>query len=81
MSEVKKGFAAMPAEQHRAIASLGGKALRPEQRSFSFDPELAREAGRKGGKAMRPENRTFAKNPELARIAGRKGGAVSGKRK
>jgi general stress protein YciG len=36
-------------EQRKARASLGGKALRPEQRSFSQNRELAREAGRKGG--------------------------------
>jgi general stress protein YciG len=36
-------------ERRHEIASKGGKALRPEQRSFSQSRELAREAGRKGG--------------------------------
>lgn len=36
-------------EQRKAWASLGGKALRPEQRSFSQNRELASQAGRKGG--------------------------------
>lgn len=36
-------------EQRKAWASMGGKALRPEQRSFSQNRELASAAGRKGG--------------------------------
>lgn len=36
-------------EQRKAWASQGGKALRPEQRSFSQNRELASAAGRKGG--------------------------------
>lgn len=36
-------------EQRKAWASQGGKALRPEQRSFSQNRELASSAGRKGG--------------------------------
>ena len=39
----------MTPEQRKARATLGGKALRPEQRAFSQNRELAREAGRKGG--------------------------------
>lgn len=39
----------MTPEKRREISSLGGKAVRPEQRSFSQNRELAREAGRKGG--------------------------------
>jgi hypothetical protein len=37
---------------------MGGKALKPSQRSFSQNPELARTAGRKGGLTPR---RTKAK--------------------
>jgi len=32
---------------------MGGKALKPAQRSFSQNRELAREAGRKGGSTPR----------------------------
>lgn len=39
----------MTPEKRREIATLGGKALKPEQRSFSQNRELARAAGRKGG--------------------------------
>jgi len=39
----------MTPERRSEIARLGGKALRPEQRSFSQNRQLASEAGRKGG--------------------------------
>lgn len=39
----------MTPERRREIATLGGRALKPEQRSFSQNRELARAAGRKGG--------------------------------
>jgi general stress protein YciG len=48
-----RGFASMPAEQRRELASLGGKSLRPEQRSFSVNRALAAEAGSKGGSVSR----------------------------
>lgn len=49
-----KGFAAMKAkdpERMREIARSGGAATPPEKRSFSRDPALASESGRKGGTA------------------------------
>lgn len=49
----RRGFASMSLEQRRAIASMGGKAVGPEKRSFSRDRELAITAGRKGGAASR----------------------------
>ena len=45
----KRGFASMTPEKQRAIASLGGKSLKAEQRSFSRNRKLAAEAGRIGG--------------------------------
>jgi general stress protein YciG len=39
----------MTPEKRREISRLGGKALKPEQRSFSQNRQLASEAGRKGG--------------------------------
>lgn len=47
--KARRGFAAMSEEQRIRIASRGGSAIKPENRSFSRDPELARRAGRKGG--------------------------------
>lgn len=51
-----RGFAWMHAnEPSRAaqLAKLGGASVKPENRAFSRDKDLAREAGRKGGQASR----------------------------
>jgi uncharacterized protein len=48
----KRGFACMSQEQRRAIASVGGKSVPTEKRSFSRRRDLASEAGRKGGLAQ-----------------------------
>lgn len=45
----KSGFASMDDDKQREIASKGGQSVPDEKRSFSKDPELAAEAGRKGG--------------------------------
>lgn len=39
----------MTPEKQKEIASKGGKAVKPENRTFSRDKELARTAGRRGG--------------------------------
>lgn len=44
-----RGLARLTPEERRAIASKGGKAVKPENRSFSRNPELAAEVGRRGG--------------------------------
>ena len=44
-----RGFASMDEDKQREIASKGGQGVKPEDRSFAKDPELAAEAGRKGG--------------------------------
>lgn len=49
--KVKRGFASMSPEKQREIASKGGKSVPRDRRSFSQDPSLAAEAGRKGGLA------------------------------
>lgn len=50
----KRGFAALPYEQRRQIASKGGKAKRRKPTGFGvMDPEKHREASRKGGKASK----------------------------
>lgn len=53
MNTSKMGFASMPIEKRREIASMGGKAVPPDRRSFSRNAQLAAEAGRKGGKVSR----------------------------
>jgi general stress protein YciG len=47
--KAKRGFAAMSLEKRREIASKGGQAVKPENRAFAQNRELASEAGRKGG--------------------------------
>jgi general stress protein YciG len=44
-----RGFAGMDDDKQRDIASKGGQSVPAEKRSFSQDPELASEAGKKGG--------------------------------
>jgi hypothetical protein len=45
----RRGFASMDPEKRQQIASLGGRAVPAENRSFSKNRELAVSAGRKGG--------------------------------
>lgn len=68
------GFAGMDVEKQREIASMGGKAVPSEKRSFSLNRKLAAEAGRKGGMSVPGSKRSFTTNRELAAEAGRKGG-------
>jgi len=72
-----RGFGAMSPERRREIASLGGKSIPPEKRSFSQNHALAASAGSTGGKNVRPEKRSFSRDPALARAAGGKGGCAS----
>lgn len=47
--KAKRGFAAMSLEKRREIARKGGQSVKPENRAFAQNRELAAEAGRKGG--------------------------------
>jgi len=63
-----RGFAAMDAEKQREIARKGGRSVPNEKRSFSQNPKLASEAGRKGGRSPRSvpekeENQNSEKKP------------------
>ena len=49
----KRGFAAMPPEKQREIASMGGKASHVKGTGHEWDSEAARKAGAKGGHASR----------------------------
>lgn len=69
----RRGFASMSPERRREIASSGGRAVAPENRSFSKNKALAAEAGRKGGTAVKPEKRAYSRDRALAARAGRKG--------
>ena len=69
-SNEQRGFAGMPAERQREIASQGGRAAHQQGTAHEFTPDEARAAGRKGGEAV-SQNREH-----MARI-GRKGGEAS----
>ncbi len=73
----KKGLASLSPERRRQIASMGGKSVPKEKRTFARNRDVASAAGKKGGRTIRPETRTFAVYPELASIAGRIGGSTS----
>jgi general stress protein YciG len=75
-----RGFAGMSLEKRRKIASMGGKSVLKENRSFSRDRELASTAGKKGGSAVKDENRPFSRDKALAQAAGRLGGTASSRR-
>lgn len=75
--KLNRGFAAMPADEVKAICSKGGLSVPPEKRSFSQNRELAAAAGRKGGRNCQDQNRSFSRDKDLAAAAGRKGGKAS----
>lgn len=64
----------MDPARRKLIASLGGKSVSPQKRSFFLDRQLAKESGRKGGRSVPPGKRAFSSNSKLAQQAGRKGG-------
>jgi uncharacterized protein len=86
MADDKRGFASMDEDKQREMASKGGQSVPDEKRSFSQDPELAAEAGRKGGESRSGSQQSqggsrggqqsgnFANDCEKASEAGRKGG-------
>jgi hypothetical protein len=51
MSIKDRGFASMPRDKQRAIATKGGKAAHKVGTAHEWSSEEAREAGRKGGLA------------------------------
>ncbi len=69
--KAKRGFAAMSLEKRREIARKGGQSVKPENRAFAQNRELAAEAGRKGGSqspGKRRRRRVIA--PTIAGAAG-----------
>ena len=56
----KRGFASMTKEQRDRIASLGGRSVPSQKRSFAQNRNLASEAGRKGGQRSQGRRRVEA---------------------
>lgn len=46
----KRGFANMSPERLKEVSSKGGSSVKPENRAFSRDGELAARAGQMGGR-------------------------------
>jgi general stress protein YciG len=92
MTQSNRGFGSMDEKKQKGIASQGGQSVPAGKRSFSQDPELAAEAGRKGGQAShggggsqsgqssggQAAGGNFAEDREKASKAGQKGGQHSG---
>jgi uncharacterized protein len=57
MSKQHRGFAAMPSELQRAIASKGGKAVTRQGTAHRWTKAEAAAAGRKSGQARRKPRR------------------------
>ena len=55
--KAKRGFAAMSLEKRTEIARRGGAAVKPENRSFSQNNDLAKSAGTRGGEVSREMSR------------------------
>src|SRR5579885_2565402 len=67
-----RGFASMDPDKQRAIARKGGESVPHEKRSFSQNPRLAAEAGRKGGQSVtRPSAASRATMRWLPRLGAR----------
>ncbi len=56
----KRGFATMPQDKLREIASRGGKAAHDKGTAHEFTSEEAREAGRKSGQIVRRDRENRA---------------------
>lgn len=61
MPKKKQGFAAIDPAYQRELAKRGGAAVRPEDRGFSRNPELAREAARKSAAVKKAKREAEAK--------------------
>lgn len=52
----RKGFASLTPERRREIAAKGGRSVKPENRTFTKNPDIAKLAGAKGGRGrVQPE--------------------------
>ena len=73
-----RGFASMPQERQREIASLGGRAAHREGTAHEFTSEEARAAGRKGGeaRALRSAQRREQMGAAAAQMAASDGGGA-----
>jgi len=64
MEKSKRGLAAMTPERRREIQSMGGRSVAAENRAYSKNADLAREAGRRGGNRKAIKERLRAQEAE-----------------
>jgi uncharacterized protein len=67
-----RGFASMDSSKQREIARKGGKAAHAQGRAHEFNPDEARNAGRKGGEVVSRDRDHMA-------AIGRAGGQARGR--
>ncbi len=72
----KRGFASMPADMQKRIASQGGVAAHVQGRAHQFTSAEASAAGKKGAAARRANGIGHTFNSAEARAAGKKGAAA-----
>ncbi|MEO7164132.1 MAG: KGG domain-containing protein [Bdellovibrionia bacterium] len=68
--ESKNGLASADEKTREEVARKGGQSVPPEERSFSKDPGLASEAGKKGGEAPHEKRGRQASKEEEESKAG-----------
>jgi general stress protein YciG len=73
-----RGFAAMPRDRQRELATRGGRAAHANGKAHEFAGDEAREAGRKGGQAVSRDREYMAK---IGREGARKSAIVRGRRR
>jgi len=73
------GLAAASPEVRRAVSSMGGLALPPEKRVFSYNRAKAVECGKKSGPMMKAKDRPFSDKMK-ASFAGRRGHVLQRKK-
>jgi uncharacterized protein len=74
MTKSKRGFASVPPERLKEIASAGGKAAHAQGKAHEYTSEEAASAGRRGGA-------TVSADREHMREIGRRGGLARHKKK
>lgn len=57
--KLKRGFASMPPEKVKRIASMGGKSAQISGHAHRFSHEEAVKAGKKGGKATQAKKKSI----------------------
>ena len=67
--KLMRGFACMDPAKRAEIAKKGGASVKPENRSFSRDKDLAMSAGRKGGSSSRGGGRKARADFDARRAA------------